>query len=211
MKKIQTPHVLLLSSLFNPQDVISKKELLLRIRRLCQLISFAAFVIVMVVAAANVSVQLVRINQAPKSASFAEIQQDAQSIIEEFIGTKLLQDSQYPYAMARDWIIITDPLHVTPADATFLQRYVAAYFYFATTQVGSWSHCGNSSDQTQSPMCSMPVFQSPTCSMPPVNKQTYKISISWLSSNSECNWAGIKCDRNRQIIALTFGASHFSL
>lgn len=49
------------------------------------------------------------------------------------------RDGNKPYQKAMDWIQNDDPLQLLATDATLIQRYLAVYFYFATSLLHPWS------------------------------------------------------------------------
>ena len=67
-----------------------------------------------------------------------------QKLIESVIESEPLRDSQSPYTQALRWIVDSDPIQLSSSDATVLQRYLAAYFYFATTRDSPWRTCNPS-------------------------------------------------------------------
>jgi len=80
---------------------------------------------------------------------------EAKSFLELVLGSDSLDDVDSPYYRAFEWIVHDDPMlqqqkHQPNAGSTFfvmnsspnfLQRYVAVYIYFATTQDGPWRTC----------------------------------------------------------------------
>lgn len=137
----------------------------------------------------------------------------AQDLVQQMLGVNnlvLLEewDAQAsPEAQALYWITHKDPAQLTVHDATFLQRYLAAYFYYSTSQTSSsssansptsWTHCGpplvapftaSNRNQTDSLTCT---WQSQQFAAP-------QVSARWLTNATECQWAGISCDNQGQI------------
>lgn len=109
-----------------------------------------------------------------------------------------------PYLLAMDWIVNQDPFQLTIESPTLVQRYIAAYFYFAMTQnnntlascnalpinASSWS-----SSSPPPPECTFRQFQ--TIGPPALFSDIP--STRWLSNSSECLWGGLQCDFHGQI------------
>jgi hypothetical protein len=173
--------------------------------RLYALLAF--FVVVVVAIGAAVGVTMGKKNEyhntpSPTSAptslreSFGIRQQ-----VERVIGTDLLNDPKSPYSKALEWITFEDPLALTPNDQNFVQRYVAVYFYYATTVEGPWLSCNPPANPHTDPS---------TCQFKKLGgifPLTY-FDVPWnrwLSSANECDWAGITCDGNGQIRSMALG------
>lgn len=104
-------------------------------------------------------------------------------------ASNFMNINQSPYAKALQWILHDDDLKLTTSNSTLLQRYFAAYLYYATSVAGHWSSCNPKTD----PMTC--VDQSNT-------------GFFWLSNTSECRWAGVTCDNQGQIAVLDLGTYH---
>ena len=149
---------------------------------------------------------------------------DLQQVLETVLGNPLAaqlgqidprtttSSSSSPYVQAWQWIVQGDPLQLTIEHDTWLQRYFAAYLYYATTQDGPWTWCNPVSNNTHNAMetiltntmnASVSTSSSlilPTCHY--LNDNTKR--IPWLSATSECEWLGVTCDRQGQMIAVDF-------
>ena len=117
----------------------------------------------------------------------------------DFNQTELLlgRGSDSPYRKALEWISFQDPLPSTPDEYNFLQRYWAAYFYFATSAKREWGNCIPPQDDVSPNTCSYVVVLEDL----PDNANSYPVSgrTRWLSNTTECRWAGIACDGLGQI------------
>jgi hypothetical protein len=116
--------------------------------------------------------------------------------IELFVHKNELEDPTSPYRKALDWITYNDPMAVTPEQAHFVQRYIIAYLYFATSVKQPWnSGCAPVSPDTRE--------QADRCQwlyMVDMTRDPWHLSAyRWLSGASECDWAGIECDESLQI------------
>jgi hypothetical protein len=61
------------------------------------------------------------------------------------VGNEQLDDHKSGYRKALDWIMFADPAAITPENPKFIQRYLLAYFYFATSfeeSLGEWMCSG---------------------------------------------------------------------
>jgi len=113
--------------------------------------------------------------------------------VEQVVGSLVLKNLMSPYRKALDWITFDDPMQPAPASPNFIQRYIAAYFHFSTTADGPWRSCARP-DDAQATSCLWSQLKD-------AELMTYvnKTSFAWLSSSSECTWAGVKCDARDQI------------
>ena len=108
--------------------------------------------------------------------------------IELFVGTDgKLDDSSSPYHKALNWIMFVDPLALTPESPRLAQRYVAAYFYYATSAKKPWTSGCNPPQDGESEFCVYRHIQENS-------QETTLKRMRWLSNVDECEWAGIFCD-----------------
>jgi len=142
---------------------------------------------------------------------------DIQTAIQGMVGThsSSWSSSSSPYDQALQWILYDDPLAMTSANATLLQRYLAAYVYFATSTVNHpWKWC-NPPGKTNATAAHKDTNQTSSSSSSDsctfwqlfvsyFNYDNYKpqTASQWLSNTSECQWAGISCDVHGQIVDL---------
>ena len=121
--------------------------------------------------------------------------------IESMVGSEKLEDPESPYAKALEWITFDDPMQITPEATNFIQRYTAAYFYYATTTDGPWLSCNPPEDPwSGETACSYRKL----VSVYPNTYQDYPWT-AWLSNTTECEWAGVFCDDQMQIRTLDLG------
>lgn len=116
--------------------------------------------------------------------------------LERVVGSDILDDPESPYNKAMQWITYSDPLMLDPTDSTFLQRYLAAYFYYATSVDEPWRSC-NPPKEGETDYCSYQKL----ISVLPSEYQSIDWT-RWLSGANECAWAGIFCDDEGQIRAI---------
>lgn len=115
--------------------------------------------------------------------------------VKRVVGGELLEDPESPYARALEWITFDDPMQMMPEHPSFIQRYVAAYFYFATSEDGPWRSCNPPEDPwSGETKCSF----SKLSSVFPLGFTPIPWN-AWLSKISECEWAGIMCDEHGQV------------
>lgn len=127
--------------------------------------------------------------------------------VERLVGSDALNNnndgsssSNNPYHQALDWITHDDPMALTPEDPTFVQRYLLAYVYFATSVQHDWSGgCGRPA-QGESVDCQYACWDDQGIGDP--QSVPYK---RWLSSASECFWAGVFCDEVGQVRSMKLG------
>lgn len=106
--------------------------------------------------------------------------------IKRIIGGEMLEDPESPYSKALEWITHDDPMQLTPEATNFIQRYTAAYFYYATTEDGPWRSCNPPEDPWSGETdCTfarlMSVFPMEFADVP---------RKAWLSNVTECEWVG---------------------
>jgi hypothetical protein len=97
----------------------------------------------------------------------------------------LIRDDTTPHGRATDWLINQDFRQVCPDNDKLIQRWVMALIYFSTNG-DDWDKCsasGSDSCGTENP------FR---------NKRRF------LSSFSECQWAGITCNVQRCVTEIEF-------
>jgi hypothetical protein len=111
-----------------------------------------------------------------------------------FVGSnEPFDDVSNPYRKALDWIMFDDPMAVTPDHPNLNQRFLAAYFYFATSVKKPWD--GD---------CAPAVDEKDACKYEYVISLVPKITdtihgFRWLSGVDECSWVGVNCDESLQI------------
>jgi hypothetical protein len=93
-----------------------------------------------------------------------------------------------PYSKAMDWLVNIDPLALDPSAENLLQRYLMAYFYFHTSEERPWVTCNPAIGQ-EAKFCSYRYVK-------PFDEKYDEspYNIRWLSSEHECDWAGVYCD-----------------
>lgn len=105
----------------------------------------------------------------------------------------VLDDVTSPYRKALDWIMFNDAMALTPDDSNLYQRFLAVYFYFATSVRKPWDGpCAPEGGEEGS--CAYDYIYSPV----PYRVVSRK-GIRWLSGFDECTWVGIDCDESLQI------------
>ena len=110
--------------------------------------------------------------------------------------------SRVAYSKALDWIVHTDPTTPLPEDPNLLQRFVAAYIYFATSVEHEWAWCAPPTP-----------YSGIACTF----EENHRLGLGhympiqgtrWLSSANECNWVGIYCNEENQIEKIHLSKSH---
>jgi hypothetical protein len=119
--------------------------------------------------------------------------------IARIVSIEQLDDYTSAYRKALDWIMYTDIMALTPDNPKLFQRYLLAYFYYATSIQKPWVFgCGPSIDANDL-SCRAQFIDS----IEPLRNGTFS-AIRWLSSADECEWAGIDCDGSGQVRGFDF-------
>ncbi|CAB9501355.1 receptor-like protein kinase [Seminavis robusta] len=131
--------------------------------------------------------------QAPTSFRYFVLE-DIQNRIEEAFGPDYFPENDEPEPTqpkfkALDWIVFEDPLQLNPDANNVLQRFIVVLTYFQTSQVSDWLHCGPSTTANDA-SCRIEYFSSDL------------LGSWWLTGVHECQWAGILCDREKNITEL---------
>jgi hypothetical protein len=119
--------------------------------------------------------------------------------VEKIVGADVLKDLGSPYRKALDWIIHKDPQQQTPENPSFLQRYFAAYMYYATSEKQPWHSCAPAVEGENSDCIYLELLDSSSLEYIEVPWKR------WLSDLSECAWAGVYCNDKEQIRAIELG------
>lgn len=162
--------------------------------RLYALLAFAAMLAVVIGAAVGTTLCR-KDEQAPPATPAPTSYRESLGIrerIESVVGSEAIAAPNSPYAKALDWIMFDDPMQLEPdgSPPNLVQRYIAAYFYFATTTDGPWRGCEDpwrSGGETSS------------CVPNGTDISTLKSEAAWLSNATECKWVGVRCDERGQI------------
>jgi hypothetical protein len=113
---------------------------------------------------------------------------DIRTKLEQTIGSdKFDTILSNPYNKALAWIETADPMSMTAYSPNLVQRFIAAYFYYATSMLRDWASCGPHDTDTSctylqvTDMNPLTIAEVPDCTR-------------WLSSMGECSWVGVECD-----------------
>lgn len=120
-----------------------------------------------------------------------------QEKIENIVGTEVLEDEDSPYSRALDWIINKDPMQLSLESDHLLQRFILAYFYFATTKHGPWRSC-NPAAGNETSECALKSF----VKVRPLKFEDQPNMIRWLSEEHECKWATVVCNEDDVVYKL---------
>jgi len=122
-----------------------------------------------------------------------------------FREESLVDAPDSPYEKALVWISREDPSRLEPGAANLLQRCAAAYFYYSTTQDGPWRTCNppppSVVDGVDDPDDTAMSLTSTYCSYATPGGVTIP-SVRWLSNVTECDWLGIGCDGEGQVVSI---------
>jgi hypothetical protein len=119
--------------------------------------------------------------------------------IERVVGSDNLVDRTGPYRKALNWTIYQDPTEPVPEDSNFVQRYIAAYFFFATSTERDWKYCTPPKDDERNDCSSFSATG---------GDGEYEVENRggrWLSELCECDWFGVYCDAQKLIYKIHIG------
>jgi hypothetical protein len=113
---------------------------------------------------------------------------DIRTKLEQTIGSdKFDTILSNPYNKALAWIETADPMSMTAYSPNLVQRFIAAYFYYATSILRDWASCGPHDTETSCTYLQV-------TDMNPLTIVEVPDSTRWLSSMDECSWVGVECD-----------------
>ncbi|CAB9522528.1 leucine Rich Repeat [Seminavis robusta] len=120
--------------------------------------------------------------------------EDIQNRIEEEFGPDYFPKNEEPEPTqpkfeALDWIVFEDPLQLNPDANNLLQRFIVVLTYFQTSQESDWLDCGPSTTGNDD-----------TCWIQTQGLES--LESRWLEGVHECQWAGIWCDREKNVTQL---------
>jgi hypothetical protein len=124
-----------------------------------------------------------------------------QEQVERLVGSENLVDTTSPHRKALEWITFNDPTEPIPEDSNFLQRYVAACFYYATSMEQEWGFCAPPREYDSNDCTFMLSLSLQSNDDETLAKSGYR----WLSEPNECLWAGVACNADDQIEAIELG------
>mmetsp|Transcript_11824 Transcript_11824/g.16752 ORF Transcript_11824/g.16752 Transcript_11824/m.16752 type:complete len:907 (+) Transcript_11824:103-2823(+) len=123
------------------------------------------------------------------------------AIMKSLVGDQVLESGTYAFR-AREWILYEDPLQLTDKDKNLDQRFLLAVFYFATSRNGedTWLSCGRPVDPDDSGC----TYLEYSLTEDKLNFQYIPKEgrLSWLSKEKECDWNGIECDDNDEVVKI---------
>lgn len=105
---------------------------------------------------------------------------------------------------AFEWLVNDDTAYLCPQAPNLVQRYVLAVLYFST-RGNRWFQCSAPAD-LEDPESVAQANDACTIVASPGNR--VENSFAWLTGVSECNWGGVACDENEDVIRIDIG-KHF--
>lgn len=121
--------------------------------------------------------------------------------VQNLVGEEALTNEKSPYAKALEWITNEDLMMLSPTAPNFVQRYLMAYFYFATTVDGPWTSCNPPNyEEGERSFCYYKYVSD-------IERGEYETQTStrWLSQKHECTWAFVTCDKDNQLRRIALG------
>jgi hypothetical protein len=102
---------------------------------------------------------------------------------------------------AFEWLVNEDSAYLCPQAPNLVQRYVLAVLYFST-RGNRWFQCSAPSD-LEDPESVAQANDACTIVATPGNRE--ENSSAWLADVSECNWGGVACDENQNVVRIDMG------
>jgi hypothetical protein len=115
------------------------------------------------------------------------------------IGADYFNNTESPYVKALQWITHEDPLQILPESTNFIQRYVLAYMYYATSVDRPWSSCTKATSNETDDCIFLKTISADGQDVAEIPWKR------WLGNTSECDWAGISCNDNKQVLTIDLG------
>ena len=154
----------------------------------------AALVLALLLVGVGVGIHFAKDDKYDPTKAFAHREKlGIREAVENVVGTENLEDETSPYSKALRWIMYHDPMELLPESPNFIQRYILAYIYHATSVERAWSSC-NPPNEEQDDSCSWDQLWGTG----EEGKRVQLASFRWLSGASECFWAGVFCDQFNQ-------------
>mmetsp|Transcript_10401 Transcript_10401/g.15304 ORF Transcript_10401/g.15304 Transcript_10401/m.15304 type:complete len:710 (-) Transcript_10401:57-2186(-) len=129
------------------------------------------------------------------------VSEETSDMLDQFmqlVGEANLAVDGSPYQNAASWVIDKDPLQLSPKAGNLAQRFILALFYFSTSARRPWRSC-NPPAENETAVCMFDQI----VAVNPVRKYVPVPKVRWLTERSECEWAGVKCDNNGQVVRLS--------
>ena len=106
---------------------------------------------------------------------------------------ELFDQADTPQAKALNWIITDDVTQLCPEDASLVQRYTLALFYFAMNG-DNWNECSAPADYDPA----IVDLANIACNLTTTNATALfptdiRGTNAWLTPDSECTWGGVSC------------------
>ena len=134
-------------------------------------------------------------NQTCNGLTEEERVQQILALLDTLANPDEIRDVSTPQGKATTWIIEQDTLKACPDDTcAFVQRWSLAVIYYSTNG-DDWFECS----------------ANPNASDPCGTVRPFRGKDRFLSSVSECDWAGITCNTQGCVTEIVFGASSISI
>lgn len=128
--------------------------------------------------------------------------------IESYLSTSTIDElsvTDEAYDMALKWMMMVDPLRNEFAASSsytgdhLFQRFIMAYFYYATSKDAEWAYCAPPQINDKS-----------TCSYQYSIRGKFQgavteqhIASRWLSDTPSCTWAGVACNESNEVESIS--------
>jgi hypothetical protein len=116
--------------------------------RRCRVFAIVGFCFLIAVVVVSVTVTLISKDESASSVAgptmapttFRETLGIKEQLVEVF-GVEDFSNPNSTHSRALNWVVNEDPMELEPDAENLVQRFVMAYFYFATSQLGPWLSC----------------------------------------------------------------------
>lgn len=109
-----------------------------------------------------------------------------------------------PQHSAFQWLLNDDTAYLCPQDPSLVQRYVLAVMYFST-RGNRWFQCGAPTDLSDPDAVAQ---ANDACTIVATPGTRRNNSYAWLTDVSECQWGGIACDDDNNVVRIDMGKNN---
>ena len=171
------------------------KQPIVRNRRFRLYGILALFLLILVAVGIGVGINLSKNDNYDHNKAFAHRENlGIRESVKGTVGKEVLEDASSPYSKALRWIMYHDPMELVPGAPNFMQRYILAYFYYATSVEKPWASCNPPTGNDAPDSCLLDKIQH----LDNLDARVQFASFRWLSGVPECLWAGVTCDAFNQ-------------
>jgi hypothetical protein len=154
------------------------------------------------------SVKLIYLTNEPSAAPTQAPTNARESLYRGFfadeLNSTLVYDQGTPHFMASEWIMNEDPAQLEIDSPRLLQRYMLAFWYYHTTNMGEspWRSC-NPPGPGEEETCVFLEFGRDEDDS--IVYQEIPNKVRWMSSQNECEWQGAICGDETTVVGIRMG------